>query len=89
MIVKLKDEGPEESVGRSRWRDEFREELSAQMGVPENRIAIETQGPIRVLIRKDRRLESRLVERRFGMVCPDWRVHFDRTVTEIIRGADA
>lgn len=66
LIVKLKDEGPEESVGRSRWRDEFREELSAQMGVPENRIAIETQGPIRVLIRKDRRLESRLVERRFG-----------------------
>ncbi len=30
-----------------------------------------------------------LVERRFGIVCPDWRVHFDRTVTEIIRGADA
>ena len=30
-----------------------------------------------------------LVERRFGICCPDWRVHFDRTVTEIIRGADA
>jgi dTDP-4-dehydrorhamnose reductase len=30
-----------------------------------------------------------LVERRFGIVCPDWRVHFDRTVTEIIRGSNA
>jgi dTDP-4-dehydrorhamnose reductase len=30
-----------------------------------------------------------LVERRFGILCPDWRIHFDRTVTEIVRGADA
>jgi dTDP-4-dehydrorhamnose reductase len=30
-----------------------------------------------------------LVERRLGIRCPDWRVHFDRTVTEIVRGADA
>ncbi|MCE3289532.1 MAG: two-component sensor histidine kinase [Caulobacter sp.] len=66
LLIKLKEDAPEESIGRSRWRDEFREELAKEMGVAQSRIAIETQGPIRVLIRKDRRLESRLFERRFG-----------------------
>lgn len=60
LLVRSKDEGPEESLGRSRWRDEFRAALAKQMGVQESQVAIETQGPIRVLIRKDRRLESRL-----------------------------
>ncbi|MDO9337225.1 MAG: ATP-binding protein [Caulobacter sp.] len=60
LVRKLTHDAPEESIGRSRWRDEFRGALAQQMGVDKDRVAIETQGPIRVLIRKDHRLESRL-----------------------------
>jgi dTDP-4-dehydrorhamnose reductase len=29
------------------------------------------------------------VEQDFGIRCPDWRVHLDRTVAELTKGADA
>jgi two-component system OmpR family sensor kinase len=60
LVVKLKDEGPEESARRSRWREDFKRNLAQEMGVEAGAIAIETMGPVRVLLRTEHRVETKV-----------------------------
>ena len=60
LVVKLKAEGPEESFRRSRWREDFRRILAHDLGVPADRVRIETVGPVRVLLRTEHRVETRI-----------------------------
>jgi two-component system OmpR family sensor kinase len=60
LVVRLKTEGPEESFRRSRWREDFRRILAHDLGVPADRIRIETVGPVRVLLRTEHRVETRI-----------------------------
>lgn len=60
LVVKLKTEAPEESFRRSRWREDFRRILAADLKVPVDHIRIETVGPVRVLLRTEHRVETRI-----------------------------
>ena len=60
LVVKLKTEAPEESFRRSRWREDFRRILGNELKVPADRIRIETVGPVRVLLRTEHRVETRI-----------------------------
>ncbi len=60
LVVKLKPVAPEESFRRSRWREDFKRILAADLKVEPDRIAIETMGPVRVLLRTEHRVETRI-----------------------------
>ncbi|WGM39663.1 ATP-binding protein [Caulobacter sp. NIBR1757] len=60
LVVKLKTEAPEESFRRSRWREDFKRILASDLKVPVERIRIETVGPVRVLLRTEHRVETRI-----------------------------
>ncbi|MDB5469595.1 MAG: two-component sensor histidine kinase [Caulobacter sp.] len=60
LVVKLKTEAPEESFRRSRWREDFKRILAADLKVPADHIRIETVGPVRVLLRTEHRVETRI-----------------------------
>ena len=60
LVVKLTSDVPEESDRRSRWREDFRRILAADLGVPVERVQIETVGPVRVLLRTEHRVETRI-----------------------------
>jgi two-component system OmpR family sensor kinase len=60
MMVKLKPFAPEEGVRRSRWREDFRNTLADTLDIDPGRIAIQTEGPARVLLRVDHRFENRI-----------------------------
>jgi two-component system OmpR family sensor kinase len=55
LISRYRAEAPEESVRRTRWREDFRRTLADSLGVTPDRIIIKTDGPARVLMRVDRR----------------------------------
>ncbi|HYE46525.1 MAG TPA: ATP-binding protein [Caulobacter sp.] len=60
LVVKLKTEAPEESFRRSRWREDFRRILAETLKVDPSDVAIETVGPVRVLLRTENRVETRI-----------------------------
>ncbi|NBB15352.1 HAMP domain-containing protein [Caulobacter sp. SLTY] len=60
LVVKLRDEGPEEAFRRSRWREDFKRNLAQDMGIEARDIAIETMGPVRVLLRTESRVEAKI-----------------------------
>lgn len=60
LVVRLRDERPDEAPRRSRWREDFKRNLAQDMGIEARDIAIETVGPVRVLLRTENRVEAKI-----------------------------
>ncbi|MBI1405085.1 MAG: HAMP domain-containing protein [Caulobacter sp.] len=60
LLSKLRNKQPEEPARRSRWREDFRRQLAQALDVAPDRIVIITDSPARILLRVDRRMETRI-----------------------------